>query len=431
MKGVSIPAGISRRALDKLSDRQVAAWLKRAREGTAATKKLSDGGGLYCTLTSAGTPIWRIKYRYANRERLFSIGMYPEITLAEAREERARVRKLLREGKDPVEARRDVKVAQIRSADESKRTTFEEFAREWLVRRKQKNRWSDIHARQVRQSLERHLFKRFGGVALRDVTQRMVADAIQEVIDRRRYETAAKLLQNVMLIFDSAKLFHHRSDNPAEGLADELIPSGQMPNKRPALLEFDVLGDLLRRTDLAPIAPQVRLALKLVAYTAIRIGNALTAEWSEFDLDSDVPVWTVPREKMKAKRRDYNHKVLLGPTIVSDLRTWRQMTGGNGYLFPAPAGGAHLRHETLEKVYRRTLGMEGKHSVHGWRASFSSLAKDSGLFTSDAVNLALDHVHDSAVALAYDRGERLKERIRLAYWWDSQLAAAQSGIAQR
>lgn len=427
MEGVPAARGISRRALDKLSERQVVAWLKAAKAGTADKAKLFDGGGLFMQVTPAGSPVWRIKYRYGGKDRLFAVGMYPEITLAKARQERARVRELLREGTDPVEEKRERKIAQIRRVTESSRTTFEGFAREWLLRRKLKKGWSEIHERQVRQSLERYLFKRFGAVPVRDVTQGMVADAVQAVIDRRRYETASKLLQNVALIFESAKRFHVRADNPADGLAEELIPSGQMPNKRPALLTFPELGDLLRRTEFAPIAPQVRLALKLVAYTAVRIGNALTARWDEFDLDAEVPTWTVPREKMKAKRRDYDHKVILAPTIAADMRKWRQITGGQGYVFPAPAGGAHLRHETLEKVYRKTLSMEGKHSVHGWRSSFSTLAKDSGLFTKDAVNMALDHVHDSATARAYDRGDRLEERIKLARWWDSSLTKAQEG----
>jgi len=320
-----------------------------------------------------------------------------------------------------------MKVAQLRHIEDASRSTFEGFTGEWLERRKVKKGWSKIHERQVRQTLERNLFKRFGTVPVRDVTQTMVADAIEDLITRRRFETAAKLLQNVSLIFKSAQLRHHRIDNPADGLAEELIPSGHLAHKRPAFLTFDQLGDVLRRSDMAPVAPQVKLSLALIAYTAVRIGNALTADWKEFDLDADIPMWVIPRDKMKAKKRECDHKVVLGPTITSDLRKWRGITGGKGYVFPAPAGGAHLRHETLEKVYRKTLSLEGKHSVHGWRAAFATLAKDSELFSKDAVNLQLDHVHDSAVALAYDRGERLQERIRLANWWDAALSKAMRG----
>lgn len=129
---------------------------------------------------------------------------------------------------------------------------------------------------------------------------------------------------------------------------------------------------------------------------------------------------------MKAKGRRFDHKIILAPTIASELRSWREITGGRGYVFPSPTGRAHVTHEALEKALRVTLGMEGKHSVHGWRASFSTLARDHG-FTRDCVELALDHIADNSVARAYDRGERLAERVKLMYWWDAQLTAAERG----
>jgi integrase len=159
----------------------------------------------------------------------------------------------------------------------------------------------------------------------------------------------------------------------------------------------------------------------LVAFTASRIGNAIAAEWTEFDLDSEAPLWTIPRSKMKAKDRKHDHKVLLGPTIAADLRTWRAVTGGRGYVFPSPTGRKHVTHEALEKVLRVTLGYSGTHSVHGWRSSFSTLARDHG-FAKDVVELTLDHVTDSQTVRAYDRGERLEERKKLAMWWDAQLS---------
>lgn len=411
--------------LNRLTARSAQAFINRAKPG----QKTSDGGALYLMKTPAGSAAWRINFRHDGRYRTYAVGLYPSISLAEARRERDRIKQLLSRGIDPVQAKRQEKAENISAAratsDGAK--TFEEFSREWLERRALKRLWSEIHRKQVRQSLERYLFPLFGSVPVAGVTQDMVSQAAMKVISARRYETAGKLLQNVSLIFKSARLRGHRPDNPADGLADELIPSGQMPNQRPALVTLPELGDVLRRTDLAAIAPQVRLCLKLIAFTAVRIGNALEARWEDFDLEAKVPIWTIARAQMKAKRRPFDHRVILGPTIAADMRTWRALTEGEGYVFPAPAGAPHLRHETLEKVYRRTLSLEGKHSVHGWRAAFSTLAKDSGLFSKDAVNLALDHVHDSEVARAYDRGERLDERIRLANWWDAQLSKAQGG----
>jgi integrase len=109
--------------------------------------------------------------------------------------------------------------------------------------------------------------------------------------------------------------------------------------------------------------------------------------------------------------------------VRSELRAWRRKVGTEGYVFPSPTGKTYITRESLEKVYRVTLGLAQKHSPHGWRSSFSTLAKEN-TFSRDCVELALDHVADTAVVRAYDRGERLEERRRLAAWWDAQLKAA-------
>ena len=105
---------------------------------------------------------------------------------------------------------------------------------------------------------------------------------------------------------------------------------------------------------------------------------------------------------------------------------WRRLIGGKGHVFPSRTGALHLTRESIEKAYRVTLELEGKHTPHGWRAAFSTLARDHG-FERDVVELALDHIHDTDVARAYDRGERLTQRIRLMTWWGDQLVHAEKG----
>lgn len=129
---------------------------------------------------------------------------------------------------------------------------------------------------------------------------------------------------------------------------------------------------------------------------------------------------------MKVTTRDTDHRVPLSLEIADELRRWREMLGGKGFVFPSPQGGKHIGRESIEKVYRVTLGLNGKHSPHGWRSALSTLARDNG-FARDVVELALDHAHDNEVARAYDRGERFDERIKLFNWWGEQLSAAQCG----
>jgi integrase len=238
-------------------------------------------------------------------------------------------------------------------------------------------------------------------------------------------ETASRILQHLNGIFRYAQAKGLCRDNPA-GPAREVLPRKKDNGRMPALLEQAALGDVLRRAETARLSPPVRMAHRLCAFAAARIGNVVDAQWQEFHLNDEPPVWIIPRSKMKVTARALDHRVPLCPQIANELRKWRELTGGKGYTFPSPTGGNHISRESIEKVYRVTLGLGGKHSPHGWRSAFSTLARDHG-FPRDVVELALDHAHDNEVARAYDRGERFTQRVELFNWWGEQLVAAQRG----
>lgn len=408
------------RSTNRLNDRAIRAFLARARDGKAPKKKLSDGGGLYVTLTPAGSGVWRLKYRVAGREKLFAIGVYPDVGLERARAARESVKAHLREGRDPIKARQLTRAAAEASSD----STLSGAAIAWLEERRKD--WVPLHYDKSRRALERDVLPLLGKLPIADITPAMVARTIEAITKRGAAETASKTLWHLICIFRLAQARGLVRENPAVPVR-EVLPRRRPHKQRPALLDMKALGDLLRRAEDAPISPPVRIAHRLVAFTAGRIGNVVAAAWKEFDLDSKDPSWSIPRRQMKMQGRKHDHRVLLGPTIAAELRIWQKITDGRGFVFPSATDGTdHITREALEKSYRVTLGMEGKHSVHGWRASFSTLARDHG-FAREVVELTLDHVHDNAVARAYDRGERLEERRRLMYWWDAQLTAAQHG----
>jgi integrase len=411
------------RSTNKLSDRAIRAFIANARAGTAAQKKLSDGGGLYLVLTEAGSPVWRVKYRIGPPkelvERVYSVGPYPSVTLEGARAAREAVKAHLREGRDPMQIRRQNRAAAVASSS----TTFGAVADEWLAHRRKD--WSGGHFDKSRQALERDVIPLLGKLAISAIEPAMVARAIEAIAKRGSADTASKVLHHTVGIFRFAQARGLCRENPAVPVR-ELLPRRKQHSQRPALLDFPSIGDLLRRLEGAPVSPPVRIAHRLVAFTGARIGNVIAAEWGELQLEGDQPVWIIPRKKMKMRDRKHDHRVLLGPTIAAELRIWESVTGGKGYVFPSPTGRAHITHEALEKSLRVTLKMDGLHSVHGFRSSLSTLAKEAG-FSRDCVELALDHVADSEVVRAYDRGERLAERRKLALWWDAELSAAQHG----
>ena len=420
----------------KITPVEVKAWIGKAKSGDS----LPFGGNLQLEISTAGTPLWRTYYRIRRAEdgklieRTFSHGPWSAaLGVAKVKEEHASVKLQARQGVDPVKARY-VDYARSVTAGED---TFEAVAREWLGNRKN---WSRVHRQKSVRALERDVFPYLGRLPVGDITPAMVAKVIERIAKRGISDTPAKILQHVTRIFALAQTKGHGAikQNPAIP-AREVLPERAKRGRYPALLKWAELGEVLRNAGAAALSPAVYLAHRLCAFTVARVGNIVTAEWREFDLDADVPEWVIPRAKMKAQDRHHHHRIILGPTIAAELREWRDESSGKGFAFPSPAGGKHITRESLEKLYRVTLGLQGKHTPHGWRSAFSTLARDKGderdkegrivspAFERDVVELALDHIHDNDVVRAYDRGERLEQRIRLMNWWDGQLSRAQRG----
>jgi integrase len=402
-----------------LSARAVEAFVKRAEAG----RKLSDGKGLHLAITKGGTASWRLAYRFGGQERTIALGLHESgnFGLAEARKASDAARALLRDGKDPVVERRLERVTQRASSE----ATFFAVADAWFD--EQRKGWSRVHHEKARRAFERDVFPTLGALPIHAISAPVVAELGRRITRRGVVETASRELQHMASVFRRAQalgLYPSDRENPAV-VAQELLPARPAVNPRPALLSFDELRDVIRRGEGAHLSPSVRMAHLLTAFTVQRIGNVVEATWDQFDLDADAPTWAIPRAAMKVnKGRQFDHVVALGATIAAELRVWRGVTGGEGLLFLSPTGRKQpIAKEALDRAYSRTLALSGKHSPHGWRAAFSTLARESSEgFERDAVELSLDHVHDSQVARAYDRGERRVERLRLATWWDAQLA---------
>ena len=420
---------MGKRGTNKLTELRVKAHVKAARAWLEAgvnppegkSWKMADGGGLTLVLTRAGTPAWRVRFRLGGKERDFAAGTYPEIGLQEARALREDVKQCLREGRDPVQARRLSRVAAVSSAG----VKFETVADAWLA--KSKPGWREPTMKYTADTLSRYA-RPLRGLPVNEITEPMVGALIEHVVTQRKsIDTARKLLWTLRSLFRYAQARGFCTHNPAQA-AGELIPRKLDTGRRPAYLEWERLGDVLRRASAAHLSRPVHMAHRLVAFSAQRVGTVIAAEWAEFaELDADVPTWIIPRKKMKAQDRPHDHRVILGPAMAEELRAWRTVTGSGRYLFPSlTQADGHISGESLSRAYRVILGLKNEHTPHGWRAAFSTLARENG-FDRDAVEMALDHIHASEVVRAYDRGARLPERIRVAQWWCDQLVRAERG----
>ena len=405
----------------KIKHREIESWIAKAAPGAS----LPFGGNLQLEISRAGTALWRTYYRIRRSEdgklieRTFSHGPFSSaLGYATVGKEHERVKERARQGVDPVKARYVDRASNAAAGED----TFEVVARKWFARKE----WSAVHRKKSERAFERDVFPYLGRLPVGEITPAMVTRVMERVAKRGISDTPAKILQHLIRIFELART-QGLKDNPAVP-AREALPERVKKKHYPAFTKWPALGDILRGADAVErLSPAVKLAHRLCAFTAARIGNIVEAEWREFDLDADPPQWVIPRAKMKAQDRHHDHRIILGPTIAAELREWREQVGGKGFVFPSPAGGKRITRESLEKLYRVTLGLKGEHSPHGWRSAFSTLARDEGDFTRDVVELALDHVHDNDVVRAYDRGQRLEQRIKLMNWWDAQLVRAQRG----
>jgi integrase len=404
--------------MDKtVTDLSIRAFLKTA----AVNAKIFVGcHGLHLKVSQAGSALWLIKYRL-NGEKTYSLNAsYPEMSLAEARDEARRVHQLVIACKDPVVERR-LRHAALAAASDDK---FEEVAEQWLA--KNQPDWSAVHYTKSKRALERDVFPKLGKLPISSITAAMVAKTVEQVCKRGAVETGKRILQHINGIFKFADAKGLCDRNPAAS-AGAVLPKATPKKRMAALLDWGGLGKVLRDAKMARVSPAVYHAHLLLAYTATRISNVVEATWSQFHLDLEQPEWVIPRAQLKKKDRRLPDLVIpLPPALAAELKNWRKLTG-DGFAFPSPSRAEeHISREALEKFYRETLNLQGQHTPHGWRSSMTTLAKDTGM-DKDAIQIATDHAHASDTEMRYDRGWRWPQRIELFTWWERKLREAEAG----
>lgn len=397
--------------------------------------KLSDSGGLFLHISPKNHKSWRFKYRLEGKEQLLTLGVYPEISLAEAREKRNDARKLLREGRDPRIAAKRAKLV----GDRGTFHTFEQAAREWHS--VQKPKWKPVHANDVITSLERDIFPHLGTMPMDVIDKPLLLSVLKKIEARGSIETARRVKQRVAAIYRYVNAHGAGLENPANDLNDALAPLP--PSKRyPALLDVNAIKRMLGDIDRAGASPVTRLAGRFLALTAQRPGMVRHMEWGEISgvdwgnpsADVGEALWTVPADKIKQElqlRSDeaFDHKIPLSPQAVQTLRVVRLLTGRAPYVFPnARAGTAAMTVNAIGYLYNRE-GYKGKHVPHGWRSSFSTIMNELAerelgtdvrlLADRLIIDLMLAHTPAgmSATELRYNRARYMVRRRELAQRW--------------
>ena len=387
------------KAINKLSE----AALRNAKAGEQI-KKLSDGGGLQLWIMPNGSKLWRLAYRFGGKQKLLAIGDHPAFALADARKSRDEARRLLGEGKDPMEMRRVAK-----QEAEAERITFRALANEYISKLEREGR-APATMNKVRWLLgltDRDI----GQLPVGEIKPAQVLKALQRVEKRGNYETARRMRSTISSVFRYAVATARADIDPAQPLQGALTTP--KVTHRAAILKPLEFGGLQRAVDGYAGQPSTRIALKLMAYLFPRPGELRQARWEEFDLES--AVWTIPAERAKMRRE---HRKPLPVQAVALLNELHDLTGFGALAFPATTSVKRpMSENTLNAALRRLGYTKDEVTAHGFRATASTLLNESTRWSRDAIERELGHVEGNDVRRAYARGEHLVERKAMIQWW--------------
>lgn len=385
----------------------------RAAKGRDKPYKLTDGGGLYVQITPNGSKLWRMRYEYGGKEKLLSFGPYPALGLAEARERRQAAKQLLRDGQDPALAR----AKQRLNGTAALANTFEAIAREWHTRNKPT--WTERHAEDVLTSLERDVFPLVGNLPITEFTSPIVLNVLRAIEARPAIETARRVRQRMSGVFVYAIASGRATTDPAAIVQGAMAPL--IKGRQPAVIDLAEAREVLRRAEAEPAHPVTKLALRLLALTAVRPGEIRGAAWAELeDLGSDEPLWRIPAERMKMKR---DHLVPLSRQAVAVIEAVRPLTGRCPLIFPNARHAHKPMSENAMGYLLNRAGYHSRHVPHGWRATFSTIMNERHPEDRYIIDLTLAHVSKDKTEGAYNRAAHLPRRRALLQEWAGLLLA--------
>ncbi|OTA14942.1 integrase [Xenorhabdus vietnamensis] len=342
---------------------------------------------MYLLVKTTGSKYWRLKYRIAGKEKLLAIGTFPLITLAEARRKRDEAKKLIAEGIDPNQDKKQKKLA----AQGEISNTFESIAREWYEGRK--DRWSVGYREDMMDAFEKDVFPYIGHRPIAEIKTLELLDLLSIMEKRGVTDKLKKVRQRCGEVWTYAIITGRAEYNPAPDLASAFIPHQR---EHYAHLSVDELPEFLRSIDKYMGSQIVRTALRMLILTGVRPGELRKAEWSEIDLDK--AVWTIPAEKMKMRR---TYVVPLSEQVIDLLKQIQPISGSYQYVFPSRTDyRKHISDMAINTMIRR-MGYSGRATGHGFRHTMSTILHDQD-FNTAWVEKQLAHVDKNSIRGTYN-----------------------------
>jgi integrase len=383
--------------------------------------RLSDGQGLFFEITETGVKRWIYCYKIQGKSGKYTVGRYPDLSLQDARREHQEARKHVQQGFNPAKERKKKKQAVVAESQLAKRrrvNSFKNIACEWVDQ--QKGGWSNSHAEAVISTLEINVFPHIGEESVETVSPPDILIILRLIEKRGSLEIARKVLQRTTAVFRYAIQTGRATYNPAADMKGVLKsrPVQHMPSVRDKDLS-KLLKDITANQKLHITT---KLCLHFVALCGCRPGEARLAQWFEVDLEAKE--WTIPAERMKMRR---THVVPLSEQAIAVLVRAERIFGTETFLFPSVRDLKKPMSDNAMSKALRDMGYKGKATPHGFRASFSTMAYESGKFNSEVIEKALAHEEKNKIKGAYNRAEYLIQRRELLQWWGNKLQSLEFG----
>ncbi|MCB1557001.1 MAG: integrase arm-type DNA-binding domain-containing protein [Alphaproteobacteria bacterium] len=373
--------------------------------------KKSDGGGLYLLINPTGSKYWRLKYRYLNKEKMLSFGVYPIVSLADAREERDKAKRLLAQGIDPATAKKDEKKKIVRNAQ----NTFKAVALEW--HENQKGRWSENHSNNVLHRLERDIFPFIGTEPIATIEAPDLLDVLRKIEKRGALDIAGRTRQICGQIFRYGIQTGRCKRDPSRDLQGALKTRKTEHFAALEIKEIPAFLQALERND-ARLYNRTRRAIKLSMFTFCRPGEIRQARWEEIDMEAKE--WVIPAERMKMKRA---HIVPLCRQSLAILKEQKEETGNlnTPWVFPSQVRPKEPMSDGTVNVAIKKLGYQGRMTAHGFRALARTTIREKLGYDPDVIECQLAHKAAGPLGEAYNRAQFLDKRRKMMTDWANYL----------
>lgn len=384
------------------SDKLTELGIKKSKS-SIKEKKLYDGKGLYLLLHTNGSKYWRVKYRFLSKEKVFSLGVWPNISLTEARKIRNEVKIVLNSGQDPNVVKNNI----LLNKQVDQLNTFKAVADEWLLIKEKE--WKQNNFQDVKRAIENHLYPDLGHRPLSEITSAELLLVLKKIEGQGKYEATRRARQKCEAIFRYANLSQRCENNPASNLKGALASPKK---KKFNALNPEELPEFLIKLNEYNGSIITKLALRLVLYTLARTAEIRFATWNEFDLESSEPLWRVPKERMKM---GIEHHVPLSSQSLRVIKQVRKYSEGDHYVFHQINNPNKPMSENtmLYAIYR--MGYRSHATVHGFRATISTLLNENE-YNPDVIERLLSHQEKNKVRDSYNRAEYLPQRKKYLQW---------------